>query len=148
MDIKKIKTFVNRYCLPFCFIFIVSGCATNDKSSQIMSLQKQRIVRLEQQVKKQNKVISKLKAKKWVKASKKKKDSNSLKILQQYVNQKKWIKALQLSGSIKKKHPTSITLAKLRYKIFQNMGLNKQAKNEMKHLKKLTARKKRQNRIR
>ena len=105
-----------------------------------MSLQKQRIVHLEHELKKKDQLIDKMKAHKWAKAKVKVPESLALKPLKKKIAQKKWIQALKLSGRLKKRFPRSYKLARYRYLIFKKMGLTKQALNELGTMKKLQAR--------
>ena len=146
MTKKKSLSTVNKYCLWFLCLFIVSGCATESKRDQIVGIQKVRIKKLEKQLKQQNKIIAQLKAKKWIKAPVKKSASRALKPLKTLINNNQWVAALKLSSTLKQQYPRSRKLARYRVKIFKKMGLEKQAMDELKSLKKMKARTKKRSR--
>lgn len=147
MTEKKYKHITNKYCLWFLCLFIVSGCTTTTKRNQIVGIQKVRIKKLEQRIKKQDKLIAKLKAQKWAKKPVKKSSALALKPLKAHIKNKQWVAALKLSGELKKQYPRSLKLAKYRVAIFRQMGLEKQAIKEINEIKKLRAKNKSRRRI-
>ncbi len=134
---KKINYNRIKYCLLVSVLFIVSGCASQDKQDKIMKVQKRRIVSLERELDQKQKLISELKASRWAKEPVKKSTKLALRPMIAEIKNKNWVKALKISSELKKSYPNNLTLARYRYSIFKKMGLDKHAKQEKIRYKKL-----------
>jgi collagenase-like PrtC family protease len=135
------KIIKNKCCVFVLLIFIVSGCTSSTKKSEILAIQNKRIVKLEKQLKQKQILIDQLKVNKWINKSNRSDDLNSMNQLKSLMTEKKWIEALKISGQLKKKNSRSITLAYYRSIIFKNMGLRTQEKSELDLLQNLKANK-------
>lgn len=111
-------------------IFIVSGCATESKKSQLLSLQQKRIQNLEKQLELDKKLIGKMKREQWVNRPIVKDESLALRPLKLLIKKNKWGEALHLSSQLKDQYPKSVRLRIYRHNIFKKMGLTQQAENE------------------
>ena len=126
---KNSKNKLIKYCFLFFSICIVSGCASKDKQSKLIAVQKRRIHVLENRLQKTEKRLDRFKSKQWLKTSAHDK-KRSLRQIKSLISQRKWIPALKKSSQLKKKYPKSITLRRYRFQIFKGMGLKKQALKE------------------
>lgn len=120
-------------------IFIVIGCSTQNKREQLLSIQQQRILKLEQALLQKEKVINKMKVSRWVGQPVRVSEAVAFTKLNRLIENKKWVQALKESARLKKRYPKSIRLSGHRLKIFRAMGLSKQARKEGFMLKKLRA---------
>ena len=144
MTKKKILSPLNRYCLSFGLIIIVSGCATSDRSSKVIAIQKSRIQKLEQQLERKNLQIQKLKVGSWIKKPIRPNEDLAFINLHKMIVQKKWIAALKESGRLKSQFPESVKLSSYRYRIFNKMGLKEQAASERDIMKGLISKRRQQ----
>lgn len=138
---KKSNSKINKYCLWFVALFIVSGCSTQSKREKLISIQKIRINKLEQQLARKNQELEKIKVNKWVSEPAPVPEAKALGELKQKIKNKQWVAALKQSGDLKKTYPDSVKLAKYRILIFKKMGLKKQAIEEYNLIKKMRAKK-------
>lgn len=130
---KKYENSKKKYCFFIVSLLIVSGCSTQDKREEILHIQKRRIHSLEQELSRKQKEIDSLKQKEWMYSGKTLQQGDFLK-LKNLVAEKKWIEAVKESANLKRKFPESIQLRKYRFKIFEEMGLKKQAKRELQEM--------------
>lgn len=139
MSKEKLNPHRNKYCLLLVGFLIFSGCASETKKDEILGIQRNRIVKLERDLSRKNKIINELKAERWVKKPVKVSEATAFKPLREKIKIKDWVGALRVSSTLKQKHPNSLTLARYRYSIFKKMGLMNQANQELDWLKKLKA---------
>ena len=127
----KEKIFPNCFivCLTLITLITIAGCSTDSNKNKIISIQKSRIQKLENQLQRKNEVIGQLKANKWVNKTVKKDESVFLAPLNTMIKKGQWIKALKESSRLKKLYPFSAQLRMMRVKIFNKMGLKQQAQS-------------------
>ena len=129
-----------QYYLPLFLVLTISGCSSNSKEDQMISIQKHRIQILESQLNKKSMEMEKQKVCHWMEAGWEQIDMGSLK---KWIQKKDWPQALKESHRLKKIHPESIELSSYRYRIFMELGLEEQALREKQVLRELRASKSR-----
>lgn len=142
MSDKKKYSLTKNYCFLLASLFIFSGCSTADKEKELLKVQQQRITGLKKQLARKNQEIQKLKANKWVNAPTQTPESVAIRPLKKLVDAKKWIPALKLSSQLNQQYPQSVKIPYYRYQIYKAMGLNKQANEIRRKIKKQQARQK------
>jgi len=136
---KKTSLKLFSVCIQGLILITLIGCSTFTQKSEVISLQKKRIQRLEQEVKRRDQKISKIENKLFVKSLQKENEKKSLLKLKKMMGQKQWLEALQESARLKKQYPRSATLTQYRAIIFKRMGLKRQAQLEYNQFKALSA---------
>ena len=135
-----------KCCLLFLLTSMLASCASTDKQERIISVQKRRIINLQKQIKRQDNLLAKLKSKEWAKVSKKnqkrRKFRGDMAKLDQLIKNRQWVKALRHSANLKQVYPKALSVRRRRVKIFNRMGLKKQANTELINLQKLQSKKK------
>jgi hypothetical protein len=121
------------------FFNTILGCSVFvKKEQQVMALQSQRIKLLEKELKKKNSYIKKHKVMNWVSPENTQDDHSEV---VRAMDSKNWTRALSLATQKLQLNPSDMGLRKLRLRMFEQMGLFKQAENEQLLIKKFTAKK-------
>lgn len=128
----KKKNNLTRFstCFAPLTVIIVAGCATPEKKTKLVDIQRSRIEVLQKELEKKEQLISELKAKDWMKRPVLVDERIALKKLSYLVHEKKWAQALKESSRLKKDYSHSVALRTFRYKIFQSLGLASKAMEE------------------
>ncbi len=130
MKKKKINPPSFRTCLTLFTVIIVSGCASSDKKTKLVDIQRSRIEILQKELVKKEQLINELKAKDWIMRPVLADERIALKKLSYLVHEKKWAQALKESSRLKKDYSQSVALRTFRFKIFKNLGLASKAMQE------------------
>ncbi len=136
---KKSCSKLFSVCIQGLILITLIGCSTFQQKTEVISLQKKRIQRLEREVKRRDQQISKMENKLFVKTLQKDNEKKSLLKLKKMIGQKQWLQALQMSSRLKKQYPRSATLTQYRAIIFKRMGLKRQAELEYIQFKALSS---------